>query len=303
MDRSNVPSGERPSSGHARTSSQRSNTPGNSPPFDSNLLNPVVRSKRTPIACTECRRRQVKCSGGTPRCERCEKKSIKCEYIPLHQQRMASAAGGAMSRPQTPSDLYAYQAASSSRSAAGSSVAWRQQQQSLGNLPGYPGAPIQGDWQGQYPSATHDSSVQRYPQQALQSAQPYEGTSYSPPYNVSVAYAQGGEPVGADQLGAQNTGVASHYGYPNSSVYGVYGQPAVSGMSGDHPTYGYRLNPEQQMAAPASQTGPFPAQYYQEGQTMYYQGAPQGNIVSEEAPDWTDPTDAPYAGYHGHTYQ
>lgn len=29
-------------------------------PFDHNLLSPVVRSKRTPIACTECRRRQVK---------------------------------------------------------------------------------------------------------------------------------------------------------------------------------------------------------------------------------------------------
>ncbi|KAI0786421.1 hypothetical protein C8Q75DRAFT_734795 [Abortiporus biennis] len=56
-----------------------------------NLLTPVVRSKRTPIACTECRRRQVKCTGATPRCERCEKKGVKCEYIPCSQQKAASA--------------------------------------------------------------------------------------------------------------------------------------------------------------------------------------------------------------------
>ena len=29
-------------------------------PLDPDLLAPVVKSKRTPIACTECRRRQVK---------------------------------------------------------------------------------------------------------------------------------------------------------------------------------------------------------------------------------------------------
>lgn len=33
---------------------------GRATQFDLSLLQPIVRSKRTPIACTECRRRQVK---------------------------------------------------------------------------------------------------------------------------------------------------------------------------------------------------------------------------------------------------
>lgn len=82
--------------------------------FDPSLLQPVVRSKRTPVACTECRRRQVKvdrllaslwrhsllsflsaqCSGAHPTCERCEKKGLNCEYMPIYMQK-AAAAGAA----------------------------------------------------------------------------------------------------------------------------------------------------------------------------------------------------------------
>ncbi|OBZ71779.1 hypothetical protein A0H81_08253 [Grifola frondosa] len=84
-------------------SSSSPNSASRSTAFDPSLLQPIVRSKRTPIACTECRRRQVKCSGTTPRCERCQKRGIECVYIPLNQQRSASAtAGGQTSRAGTP---------------------------------------------------------------------------------------------------------------------------------------------------------------------------------------------------------
>ncbi|KAH8106049.1 hypothetical protein BXZ70DRAFT_412851 [Cristinia sonorae] len=97
LSRSNSVSSSSRSSppGHASTSHTR---PGSSD--HQTLLTPVVRSKRTPIACTECRRRQVKCTGTTPRCERCEKKGVKCEYIPCSQQKATTAASPALSPAQ-----------------------------------------------------------------------------------------------------------------------------------------------------------------------------------------------------------
>ncbi|KDQ64860.1 hypothetical protein JAAARDRAFT_240055 [Jaapia argillacea MUCL 33604] len=44
---------------------------------------PPLRRKKASIACTECRRRQVKCehpAPGTP-CARCKKRGMKCKYV------------------------------------------------------------------------------------------------------------------------------------------------------------------------------------------------------------------------------
>lgn len=54
------------SKGRSLSVFRRSLATSRTAPFDQSLLQPVVRSKRTPIACTECRRRQVKAS-----CHRC----------------------------------------------------------------------------------------------------------------------------------------------------------------------------------------------------------------------------------------
>ncbi|KAK0230828.1 hypothetical protein IW262DRAFT_435162 [Armillaria fumosa] len=58
------------------------------PPFDT----PIKRPGRALIACTHCRRRKIKCvpvssedpdrSHNSP-CERCTKKHLKCEYVPV----------------------------------------------------------------------------------------------------------------------------------------------------------------------------------------------------------------------------
>ncbi|CDO74106.1 hypothetical protein BN946_scf185043.g156 [Trametes cinnabarina] len=85
------------------SSNGRSSSAGGQPPsFDPSLLNPIVRTKRTPMACVECRRRQVKCSGTSPRCDRCQKKGIECTYMSLSEQRAVTSTGGSISRSGTP---------------------------------------------------------------------------------------------------------------------------------------------------------------------------------------------------------
>ncbi|KAF9649359.1 hypothetical protein BDM02DRAFT_1872418 [Thelephora ganbajun] len=49
------------------------------------------RSRRTFMACTECRRRQVKCTpsdSAGQACERCAKRKIKCEFMSIQEQKL-----------------------------------------------------------------------------------------------------------------------------------------------------------------------------------------------------------------------
>ncbi|KAJ7176311.1 hypothetical protein C8R43DRAFT_943096 [Mycena crocata] len=59
------------------------------------------RSKRVIIACTNCRKRKIRCltSEQPPinPCERCAKKGLQCEYIPVPDQPDYSADGAASS--------------------------------------------------------------------------------------------------------------------------------------------------------------------------------------------------------------
>ncbi|RUS34489.1 hypothetical protein BC938DRAFT_480162 [Jimgerdemannia flammicorona] len=43
--------------------------------------NPSKTTERTPVACTRCRRKQVKCDGAAPRCRRCEFSDEDCVYV------------------------------------------------------------------------------------------------------------------------------------------------------------------------------------------------------------------------------
>ncbi|KAI0775090.1 hypothetical protein BD413DRAFT_443959, partial [Trametes elegans] len=36
--------------------------------------------RRTPMACTFCRGRKLKCDGRTPSCHNCNKRGLACEY-------------------------------------------------------------------------------------------------------------------------------------------------------------------------------------------------------------------------------
>ncbi|KAH7129799.1 hypothetical protein B0J13DRAFT_678869 [Dactylonectria estremocensis] len=42
---------------------------------------PISKRKNTNLACQSCRRRKVKCNGGTPQCAQCAKWNIDCDYV------------------------------------------------------------------------------------------------------------------------------------------------------------------------------------------------------------------------------
>lgn len=153
-----------------------------------------MRSKRTPIACTECRRRQVKvrhsmsgeaehtliqlaqCTGTTPKCERCEKRGMKCEYIPCSQQKAASndspppqslPSSGSHNGPnrQYSSDQYASQQ-------------WQQSGAPFDSSYGsYGQQPV--DWQGHPSQRTASLQQPRYGAHGLHAGQPLDAYSQS----------------------------------------------------------------------------------------------------------------------------
>ncbi|KZT13161.1 uncharacterized protein LAESUDRAFT_32360 [Laetiporus sulphureus 93-53] len=150
-------------SGH-RSSPSQSRERG---PYEQTLLTPVVRSKRTPIACTECRRRQVKCTGGTPQCERCEKKGVKCEYIPIQQQKLAAAAAASAQQVSAGITLSAYPASPTSRSMSTTPSPSQHPSQMFPGT-GYSGYVLeQGDWQNAHVLQTQ---MQGYMPEMVQSA-------------------------------------------------------------------------------------------------------------------------------------
>ncbi|KAF9817662.1 hypothetical protein IEO21_03318 [Rhodonia placenta] len=278
---------------------------------DPNLLAPVVRSKRTPIACTECRRRQVKCSGGTPQCERCEKKGVRCEYIPIHQQRMA--ANTTMQHNQSAIHLYGYPSAQVSRSVPSSPDHWRHQQDQQAYPSYVPGAVPSGqEWQQHY-TGTPQVSSQRYTQQTVQSAPAQLGFAYSQGYQTNESYhiasvntAQQytrGSAAGAAEGYTQGQSVPSQYGYA-----GTYDASAQAGGSAVSSNIAYSIPPtaneqllSSQMTLPAGQLGSYQEQYYQGQHTGYDPSSP---TPGQEAPygTWAETNNPDYTGYEGHPY-
>ncbi|KAG2005637.1 hypothetical protein CC2G_002024 [Coprinopsis cinerea AmutBmut pab1-1] len=43
--------------------------------------------RRTPMACTFCRGRKLKCDGGRPSCSNCNKRDLACNYVPVSSTR------------------------------------------------------------------------------------------------------------------------------------------------------------------------------------------------------------------------
>ncbi|CAL1698191.1 unnamed protein product [Somion occarium] len=60
------------------SNAQESNTNENDPP--------AATPRRTPMACTFCRGRKLKCDGRST-CANCERRGIPCVYVPVSEQQ------------------------------------------------------------------------------------------------------------------------------------------------------------------------------------------------------------------------
>ncbi|KAI0356708.1 hypothetical protein OH77DRAFT_227111 [Trametes cingulata] len=260
------------------SSSSGNAPPGGRLPFDPSLLQPIVRSKRTPMACLECRRRQVKCSGTTPRCERCQKKGIECTYMPLSEQR--SLTGGSISRSGTPQAAHgaSAQAPPNAQQQQGSRLAYQAQwAQGAQGVQGYPAGTTYATPQGwRAPTSTQGGAASQYPQQAGQTAQGYANvpTGYPQGYAQQATYAQAqGVPDGSEMYAQAYAGVTAQQGYA-TGTYNAYGQVVPN----TDPRYAYQAaqmagaSGEQQVAAYAGQYA----------QQMYYDQA-TGQMISADA--------------------
>ncbi|KAI0721941.1 hypothetical protein C8T65DRAFT_171382 [Cerioporus squamosus] len=247
------------------------------PPFDPSLLQPIVRSKRTPIACTECRRRQVKCSGTTPRCERCHKKGIECTYMPLSEQR--GGTGGSISRSGTPvAPMHGGSGHSHSHGSsrlAQSSGGWQTGGQGYPAGTGYPTP--QGWQEPQYTGS-----------QGSQSNQAYAGVpmAYQQGFDQQTAFAQASTQGGAD-LYAQSY---AQQGYPSGTTYSGYGQTVQSATD---PRYAYQAA---QMMAGNQQSVAYAGQYAQ--QQVYFDPTTGQMIPADMAAQWADNTTPGFQGQH-----
>ncbi|KAI0366370.1 hypothetical protein BV20DRAFT_651720 [Pilatotrama ljubarskyi] len=208
-----------------------SSSSGNAPsggriPFDPSLLQPIVRSKRTPMACLECRRRQVKCSGTTPRCERCQKKGIECQYMSLSEQR--SATGGSISRMGTPQAAHGATGqtqvqARQQESRLVSQAQWAQGTQGYPAGTTYATVTPQG-WRAS--TSAQGGSAGQYPQQ-VQTPQGHANVQMGYPQvhaqQAAYAHAQGVASIpGGAEMYTQAYGVTAQQGYA-SDTYNAYG--------------------------------------------------------------------------------
>ncbi|KZT74576.1 hypothetical protein DAEQUDRAFT_753970 [Daedalea quercina L-15889] len=263
---------------------QRSSTPG--APVDGSLLTPMVRSKRTPIACTECRRRQVKCSGGTPQCERCEKRGAKCEYIPIHVQRQqtAAAAVGSSGGHATPSP------SSAPRSLPSTPLPWPSSGSShYGPTTRHSPLSVR-DWPEYY-----DLSAEIAPDSRRQSL-PHSASSY--PGAGSFGQSQGG--ASYDRYPNYGQGMVNPHHYPVSATE-VYGSSPGSGGSPMGQAIDFTLSMENTSqvipgATQRSVRASYPTQYLQ-GQNYHDDASGATTLHGQFYQGWTDPSDVNYPAF------
>ncbi|KAI0643730.1 hypothetical protein C8Q79DRAFT_1012290 [Trametes meyenii] len=273
---------------------------GRSLPFDPSLLQPIVRSKRTPMACVECRRRQVKCSGTMPRCERCQKKGLECTYMSLSEQR--ASTGGSISRSGTPQAAHGGAASAQTQQHPHASRLAYQAQWSPGTQ-GYAAGtayPAPQGWQA--PSGQSSSSTSQYTQQAGQGFNNVQ-MGYPQDYAQQAAYAQAqvpGAPHAGSEMYAQGFGSAAQQGYASGTTYNAYGHvvPAADPRFAAYqtPQMGGAVSGDQQTAAYGGQFA----------QQMYYDPA-TGQMISADmtsGQQWADGTQAyQNTGYLGQNQQ
>ncbi|KAI0751289.1 hypothetical protein C8Q80DRAFT_564478 [Daedaleopsis nitida] len=251
--------------------------------FDPSLLQPIVRSKRTPIACTECRRRQVKCSGTTPRCERCQKKNIECTYMSLSEQR-ASSTTGSGSRSGTPvSPALGH---SHAARVAQAPASWQAGSQGFSTGTSFP-AP-----QGWRAESAQGSSISHFGGHAAQN-QSYAGASVAYPqgYTAPAGYAQGGSTTQAG--GAMYAQGYAQQGYANGSSYEAYG-PSVAGTDP-----GYAYSAAQMGSISGGQPSSTYVGQYSQQQQMLFDPTTGQMMPVNVATQWADSSSA---GYQAQSY-
>ncbi|KAI0829380.1 hypothetical protein BC628DRAFT_1337362 [Trametes gibbosa] len=239
--------------------------------FDPSLLAPIVRPKRTPMACLECRRRQVKCSGTTPRCERCKKKGIECTYMSLSEQR---GVGGPISRSGTPHAASGTPGQTQEQyqtDSIGYDAHWTQQQQQ--GMQGFAASTAypQG-WRAPAPSGAAVGASQYVPQGG-QAAREYPNVPMGYQHDIMqqqqasyAARSQGGShggghlPTGTEVY-PEGYGMGGEQAYVGGTTYNAYGH-AVPSLD---PAYAYQ----------AAQMGGIPTGGDQHGATYGGQYAPQ----------------------------
>ncbi|KAI0676794.1 hypothetical protein C8Q78DRAFT_46433 [Trametes maxima] len=258
---------------------------GRSLPFDPSLLQPIVRSKRTPMACVECRRRQVKCSGTMPRCERCQKKGLECTYMSLSEQR--SSTGGSISRSGTPQAAYGGAASAQTQQHPHTSRLAYQAQWAQGTQ-GYAAGTTYPAPQGWQAPSGQNSSTSQYTQQAGQGFNNVQ-VGYPQDYAQQAAYAQTqvpGAPHAGSEMYAQGYGSTAQQGYASGTTYNAYGHvvPAVDPRFAAYqtPQMGGAVSGDQQAAA---YEGQFAQQVYHDPAT--------GQMISADmtsGQQWADGT-------------
>lgn len=181
------------------------------------------------------------CSGATPQCERCEKRGVKCEYIPCSQQKASSSS------PKTPPSMPEhlmhhpapphYFASQSLRTV--SPATWHPNAPAYqGYLPDAPHAfEHPPDWQNQVfgiptsnaqvpPGYFGDAATQQRPPRSIYSGEDFDQATYS-----YQAYGQGA-------LAPQN--ISSHPEYADGAFPSGYAAPDVyTGPSDPSLSYGY----------------------------------------------------------------
>ncbi|KAJ3558653.1 hypothetical protein NM688_g798 [Phlebia brevispora] len=263
------------------------------------LMSPVVRSKRTAIACTECRRRQVKCTGTTPQCERCGKRGIKCEYIPCSQQKAASSSPPM--RPTYPEQPVRPAAPSyhSSPTVHRPTASWSPVEGvTQGFYSGGSSAYHQrGDWPDQSFGASFSESQVPVPYASGPPAHPrharahYSGEQYS---QAAYGYQSFGDTSTAQPV------FPSHNGYTGGPFPSGYPTPDVNMGSGDPAlSFGYSADPEPaaSQARIPSQQSLYPGQYLQGGNDVY-SAAANALLPDGSSQGWSP--DATYLSYQGH---
>ncbi|PCH41631.1 hypothetical protein WOLCODRAFT_137505 [Wolfiporia cocos MD-104 SS10] len=302
-DRAGCTAPSRPRSSANRSNSSPSLSRDRAGPVDQSLLTPVVRSKRTPIACTECRRRQVKCTGGTPQCERCEKKGVKCEYIPIHQQRLAAAAAqsphGAINLP------VGHTTRTTSRSVPSSPIPWPHSGRPYQTYASDPSYVMQNEWQDQYGFPTQ-TSPQHLTHHSAHSA-PAIGAGYGRVYHQTDAPHSVHSPASSPQA------LARGYSPPHQVYSGspslMYGDArVVGGVANVDARYDYTLSvesppfPQDTLPHLQDAQGQSSDQYYH-GQQVYYDNSMDTAGHCDTVTGWMDPAvGTQYSGFQGHPY-
>jgi len=291
-----------PSSSRPSSSSSASATMNRASSIDPTLLTPV-RSKRTPIACTECRRRQVKCSGETPSCARCKQKGSKCEYIPCSQQRAqqssaAPAAGPVSSQNPSVARSTAGHSRSPSLSLEYPSPQWQQQpvrnQQYVLDSSPYPSTI---DWRSQS-SALNGASLaqQRGLSQAALSSQSYGDMSYGDGLQSQSSYGLG-HSVRSDGLYTQSSYTQSHR--DRLAAQSGYSHSDFSlGLSNMSPGYaGVDHSASQINASSSHHHAGYPNTYYQTDDNIFMNHS-SGMVSTGTEQGWV----SSMASYQGHHY-